>query len=369
MMNYFKQLSVALLISMSLQPITIILAQDNERVNISPIEQIEEVIPTQPSEEAEDLVADESLLEENEGSTTEDTELFSEATSEESSGDSPSEVNPEIPSSLVEAIIAQQGHTTSDVTFFENVSADVFNESSRAYIRDEDIYYLILLDGLTLPEMFMLSVEEGQVARSFISVDDLMSLAAEALNTNPDAYVGSIIEEFYQVSQENMDEFVGKFVEETNSKTDYQALLDETMALDNLLLMVVSEWLQHEAVTNTGVAVDDGQVFGLDATTEPVFKEIMAKHAPDYPELESLLAQFSTGYQGNIALNFELGELGLGLVGEGGGVQYFIRLEEFEVPLPTDEQLYTADEFIERVGFDVISEYRTIRTQSQEPIE
>lgn len=369
MMNYFKQLSVALLISMSLQPITIILAQDDERVNISPIEHIEEVIPTDTSEEAENLVADENLIEEDEESTTEDTELFSEVNSEQSTGDLTNEINPEIPSSLVETIIARQGHTTSDVTFFENVSTDVFNESSRAYIRDEDIYYLILLDGLTLPEMFMLSVEEGQVARTFISVDDLMSLAAEALNMNPDAYVGSIIEKFYQVSQENMDEFVGKFVEEASSHADYQVVLDETIALDNLLLTVVSEWLQHEVVLSTGVAVDDGQVFGLDATTEPVFKEIMAKHAPEYPQLESLLAQFSTGYQGNIALNFELGELGLGLVGEGGGVQYFIRLEEFEVPLPTQEQLYTADEFIERVGFDVISEYRAIRTQAQEPIE
>lgn len=368
MINYFKRLSIALLISMSVQPATLIQAQDDERVNISPIEQIEEAIPTEESEEPEASQEEESLPE-NETPVTEDTELFSEVTSEESAVDLTNEIDPATPSSLVEAILAQQGHTTSDVTFFENVSEDVFNESSRAYIRDEGIYYLILLDGLTLPEMFMLSVEEGQVARSFTSIDDLMSLAAEALNTNPDAHVGTIIEDFYQISQENMDEFMGKFVEETNSQTHYQDVLDETIALDNFLLTVMSEWLQNEAVIGTGVAVDDGQVFGLDATTEPVFREIITKHAPDYPELESLLSQFPTGFQGNIALNFELGELGLGLVGEGGGIQYFIRLEEFEVPLPTEDQLFTADEFIERVGFDVISEYRTIRTEAQETAE
>lgn len=363
MMNYFKRLSIVLLLGMSVQPATFVLAQDGERVNISPIEQIEEAIPTEKPREEDVLPQD------NETSVSDEAELFSEVTSEESAENLTAEINPEIPSSLVEAILAQQEHTTSDVTFFENVSEDVFNESSRAYIRDEDVYYLILLDGLTLPEMFMLSVEENQVTRSFISVDDLMSLAAEALNTNPDAYVGTIIEEFYQISQEGMDEFVGKFVEETNSNADYQALLDETVALDKFLLTVMSEWLQHDAVMGTGVAVDDGQVFGLDETTEPVLREIIAKHAPDYPELESLLAQFSTGFQGNIALNFELGELGLGLVGEGGGIQYFIRLEEFEVPLPTDEQLFTADEFIERVGFDVISEYKAIRTEAQESAE
>lgn len=361
MTKHFRILSIGLLLSMSLQPTSLIFAQNDERVNISPVEQIEEAIP---SEEAEESA---SLTEEDESPVAEETELFSEVSSEESV-DLTNEIDPETPYSLVKAIIAQQGHTTSDVTFFENVSEDVFKESSRAYIRDESVYYLILLDGLTLPEMFMLSVEDGQVARSFMSVDDLMSLAAEALNTNPEAYAGTAIEEFYQVSQESMDDFIGKFIEETDSTTEYQAVLNETVALDNFLLTVTTEWLQHEAVMSTGVVVDDGQVFGLDETTEPIFGEIVAKHAPEYPELEGLLSQFSSGFQGNVALNFELGELGLGLVGEGGGVQYFIRLEEFEVPLPTEEQLFTADEFIERVGFDVISEYRDVRTEAQQEV-
>lgn len=355
-MKKYKILSLALLLSMSVGPTVQILAQEEGRVNISPVEQIEEIIPTDNEQAAE------SSLDNNELSAEEQTSTES---TEEASGDLTNEIDPARPSSLVEAIAAQQGHTTSDVTFFENVSEEEFKESSRAYIRDEDIYYLILLESLTLPEMFMLQVEEGQVARAFMSVDDLMSLAAEALNTNPDAYVGTKIEDFYQVSQENMEDFVGTFVEEIDSKADYQAILEQTVALDELLLKVVTEWLAHEVVIETGVAVEDGQVFGLDETTEPVFTEIITKYAADYPELAPLLAQFSTGYQGNIALNFELGELGLGLVGEGGGIQYFIRLEEFEVPLPTDDLLFSADEFIEKVGFDVISEYRTIRSDAQ----
>lgn len=367
MTKFFKHLAVALLISMSVQPISGILAQEEEKVNISPIEQIDEAIPTEETGVSEET--EESLPTENEATNTEDTELFSEVSSEESTMNTNSEIDPEIPNTLVDAIISQQEHTTSDVTFFENMSADVFKETSRAYIRDEDIYYFILLDNLTLPEMFMLSVEDEQVDRTFMSVDDLMSLAAEALNTNPEAYSGTIIEDFYQVSQENMDQFIGKFVEETNSQRDYQSVLDETIALDSFLLTVVSEWLQHESVAGTGVAVDDGQVFGLDATTEPVFNEIIDKYAADYPELETFLAQFSTGFQGNIALNFELGELGLGLVGEGGGIQYFIRLEEFEVPLPTEDQLFTTEEFVEQVGFDVIAEYRAIRTEAQDTAE
>ena len=351
-MKKYKILSLALLLSMSVGPTVQILAQEEGRVNISPVEQIEEVIPMD-KEQAE------------ESSEASNGEQASTESTEEASGDLTSEVDPARPGSLVEAIAAQQGHTTSDVTFFENVSEEAFKESSRAYIRDEDVYYLILLESLTLPEMFMLQVEDGQIARAFMSVDDLMSLAAEALNTNPDAYVGTKIEDFYQVSQENMDAFVGTFVEETDSQADYQAILDQTVALDSLLLKVVTEWLDHEAVIETGVAVEDGQVFGLDETTEPLFTEIVAKYASEYPELSPLLAQFSTGYQGNIALNFELGELGLGLVGEGGGIQYFIRLEEFEVPLPTDDLFFSADEFIEKVGFDVISEYRAIRNDAQ----
>src|SRR5699024_2773720 len=131
---------------------------------------------------------------------------------------------------------------------------------------------------------------------------------------DPETYVGTIIEDFYQVSQENMDLLTEKFVEETEINPAHEKVLRETQALDTFMLDVIAEWLQHESVNGTGVEVDDGMVFGLDEVTEPVFAEIVAKHAADYPELAPLLAQFSTGYQGNVALNFELGELGLGIV-------------------------------------------------------
>lgn len=356
MNKYVRILSAAVLMSLSCLPTVSVLAEEG-KVNISPVEKIEELIETETSE----------VVEESEAISTEESIEFEENV--EATADLTETVDPSVPHTLIAAIKDQQTHTTSDVTFFENTSVDTFNEYSRAYIRDEDIYYFIMLDSQTLPEMFMLSLEDNEVMRSFTSVDDLMGLAAEALNTDPETYVGTIIEDFYQVSQENMDLLTEKFVEETEINPDHETVLRETQALDTFMLDVIAEWLQHESVNGTGVEVDDGMVFGLDEVTEPVFAEIVAKHAADYPELEPLLAQFSTGYQGNVALNFELGELGLGIVGAGGGIQYFIRLEEFEIPMPTDEQLLSKEEFVELVGFDIIAEYRTMRSEIREAAE
>lgn len=356
MKNKMLVWSVLLLVSLYLTPTGIILAQDQEEtVNISPIEELEfdfgvEESETDSSEEAE--------------SSTETEESSQVDASESESGQDAAALDPAVPHSLIDVLQQNRDHATSDITLFENVADDEFQEKTRAYIRDQNIYYMILIEGTGLPEMYLLATEEEQIQQSYIAIDDLMSLTSELLNTDPDTYVGSVVEEFYIASQENIEEFSGKFVENTSQSDTYQTEFFETIALDKLLLAVMLEWLQDDAVKDTGLAVDDGMVFGLDEATEPVFAEIFERHSQEYPELEKFKAMFSTGFQGNIALNFDLMELGVGLVGEGGGIQYFLRLEEFEIPEPVEDQLYSLDEFNEQLGFDIIEELNRVRQET-----
>lgn len=345
--------SVLLLASLYLTPTGIILAQDQEEtVNISPVEELEFDFGLEESE------SDRS--EDTESSTETEESSQAESSESETSADLAA-LDPAVPHSLIEVLQQNRDHATSDITLFENVAEDEFQEKTRAYIRDENIYYMILIEGTGLPEMYLLATEDEQIQQSYLAVDDLMSMTAELLNTDPDTYVGSVVEEFYLASQENIEEFSGKFVENTSQSDTYQAEFVETIALDKLLLAVMSEWLQDDSVKDTGLAVDDGIVFGLDETTEPVFAEIFEQYSQEYPELDRFEAMFPTGFQGNIALNFDLMELGVGLVGEGGGIQYFLRLEEFEIPEPVEDQLYSLDEFNERLGFDIIEELDRVR--------
>lgn len=358
--------SVFLLGLFYLNPVLSVVAQSTPEggaVNISPIEQIEVDFGLEESEEPEKTEAEpiESEAEVSEEKPEENTDESSQA---EESKVTTSDFDPEIPYTMVEALIQNRAHSTSDLTLFENVSEDDFYEKTRAYIRDESIYYMILIEGEALPEMYLLSTEDQNIQRSYIAVDDLMSMTAELLNTDSETYAGTIVEEFYLASQDNAETFMGKFVENTEQKSEaYQTEFLETIALDELLLKVIIEWLQDENVQDTGLPVDDGIVFGLDETTEPLFAELFSEYSQDYPELERISALFETGFQGNIALNFDLMELGVGLVGEGGGVQYFLRLEEFEIPEPTEEQLYSLDEFNELVGFDVIEGLDQVRQE------
>lgn len=359
-MKKMTLLSAFLLGLFYLNPVLTVVAQNGDQdgsVNISPIEQIEVDFGLEESEEPAESVESESEV------TEETSEESTEETSQtEDSEVATSEFDPEIPYTLVEALQQNREHSTSDLTLFENISEEEFYEKTRAYIRDESTYYMILIEGEALPEMYLLSTEDESIQRSYVAVDDLMSMTAELLNTDPEAYAGTIVEDFYLASQDNAETFMGQFVENTEQKSDtYQTEFLETIALDELLLKVIIEWLQDETVQGTGLPVDDGIVFGLDETTEPIFAELFNQYSQDYPELERISAMFETGFQGNIALNFELMELGVGLVGEGGGAQYFLRLEEFEIPEPTEEQLYSSEEFNELVGFDVIEGLDQVR--------
>lgn len=364
-MKKIRLWSVILLSIFYLNPLLSVVAQSSSQdgvVNISPIEQIEADFDLMESGETEETVEE---ITESVVSESEVPEEVSEETSDtEENKESISDFDPEIPHTLVEALQQNREHSTSDLTLFENVTEDEFYEKTRAYIRDESIYYMILIEGAALPEMYLLSTENESIQHSYVAIEDLMSMTAELLNTDPEAYAGTVVEEFYLASQDNAETFMGKFVENTEQKSEaYEAEFIETIALDELLLTVIAEWLQNEAVQGTGLPVDDGVVFGLDETTEPIFTELFDQYSQDYPELERISAMFSTGFQGNIALNFELMELGVGLVGEGGGVQYFLRLEEFEIPEPTKEQLYSVDEFNELVGFDVMEDLDQVRQE------
>lgn len=359
MKNKMKKISVCLLASLYLTPTGIMLAQNQEEsVNISPIGELEFDFGL------EDATENSSLNIESE----DETQAVNEESSQEETSDSETAaelaaLDPSVPHSLIEMLQQNRDHATSDITIFENTSDEEFQEKTRAYIRDQDIYYMILIEGMALPEMYLLATEEEQIQQSYIAVDDLMSMTADLLNTDPDTYEGTVVEDFYLASQENIEDFSGKFVDNTSQNEMYQTEFLETIAIDELLLTVMLEWLQDDSVKDTGLAVDDGMVFGLDETTEPIFADIFDQYSEDYPELDRLKAMFSTGFQGNIALNFELMELGVGLVGEGGGIQYFLRLEEFEIPQPIEEQLYSVEEFNELLGFDIIEELDQVRQE------
>lgn len=111
MNKYVRILSAAVLMSLSCLPTVSVLAEEG-KVNISPVEKIEELIETETSE----------VVEESEAISTEESIEFEENV--EATADLTETVDPSVPHTLIAAIKDQQIHTTSDVTFFENTSVD-----------------------------------------------------------------------------------------------------------------------------------------------------------------------------------------------------------------------------------------------------
>src|SRR5699024_9611694 len=365
-MNNKKSLSLlvlALLFGLS-SPVITTFAE-----NISPIESVEwgqESTSEAPAEEESQESSDESV------------EETSEETSEEATEDASTEESSEVESIVETEEVPMESalDTSSPLAFLEGVSQleqrsveyasfvvvgeemDLISQNS---LKDGDKYYTAQLRSPYLPSAIFSRCDRESIQEAHISVDDLIQYAADALNTQPQIYAGTVVEDFYVFTQENYDELQGKVVQLDSTEGGLNSANLEMFRVEDFLTEVAIEWLGHEEVINAFEANEMGEQVMIAGDIGVLYNEIAQAKQEEYPELSEFFDRATTAIEGTMNVDYENGVFGMGLVAMNDeeqmtGIELYLLESAGTIIDFTDEIVYSYEEFAEFVGFDVIQE-------------
>lgn len=337
--------------------------------NISPIESVEwgqESTSEAPAEE------------ENQESSDESVEETSEETSEEATEDASTEESSEVESIVETEEVPMESalDTSSPLAFLEGVSQldqrsveyasfvvvgeemDLISQNS---LKDGDKYYTAQLRPPYLPSAIFSRSDRESIQEAHISVDDLIQYAADALNTQPQIYAGTVVEDFYVFTQENYDELQGKVVQLDSTEGGLNSANLEMFRVEDFLTEVAIEWLGHEEVINAFEANEMGEQVMISGDIGALYNEIAQAKQEEYPELSEFFDRATTAIEGTMNVDYENGVFGMGLVAMNDeeqmtGIELYLLESAGTIIDFTDEIVYSYEEFAEFVGFDVIQE-------------
>lgn len=327
----------------------------NAAENISPMESIEWI------------VGGEESLEEDSEETTEESEAAeeSEEVESEESVDS-EEVDTDDASSFV-ADLRQADQRMVEYVNFATVGEE-FQLSSINMLRDEDKFYTASMTPPFLPQaMFFRTAEDETVDVAYISIDDLIKYAADSLNTQPQIYEGTFVEDFYIFTQENFADMEGKVVLVEDLQDE---ILEESLLLaqiESFVTDVAIEWLEDEDIQNAMVETDLGNQYNITDDNAILFNEIADRYEADYPDLSDFFALYEAGYEGTMTVDYTNGQFGIALLYDSSeellsGLELYLRKSDAGIIDFSDDIVYGYDEFVDFVGFDLISEIKALES-------
>lgn len=354
-----RLLLVLLLISSYASVPMTITAQEN----ITPIESVDWI------DNGSDETDDEGAAPEEEIDTAEEVSSESESEIAASEEENTSEVagdqhvDTTNPSSFLSDLSQLEQRIIEYVSF--ETEAGNMELISQNMLKDQDKVYAARLIPPYLPQALFLRVNNSQVEEAFMSVDDIIKYSADALNTQPVIYEGTVAEDFYVFSQENIDALQGTVVQMESSDN---LIADETVYInlvEAFLTEVSIEWLAEQAVQDAVYETELGQQVDINGEIGQLFNELADSKEADYPELAEFFALYTEGYEGTITIDYENQLFGIGLLynldqEQLAGTELYIQASEAGIIDFGDEIIYSYDEFVELVGFDVISDIREL---------
>lgn len=332
--------------------------------NISPIESVE-----WGQEESSEEPAEDSVEETNEEISEEVLEETSEEESVEANSESVvSESNQEVdevsldtssPLAFLEGMSQLDQRSVEYVNFV--VEGEEMNIISQNSLKDEDKYYTAQLKPPYLPSAIFSKSDRESIQEAHISVDDLIQYAADALNTQPEIYVGTVVEDFYVFTQENYEELQGKVVKLDSTEGGLNRANLEMFRVEDYLTEVALEWLSHEEVINAFEANEMGEQVMISGEIGSLYNEIAQAKQVDYPELSDFFENATSAIEGTMNVDYTNGVFGMGLVATNNeeqmtGIELYLLTSAGKIIDFTDEIVYSYEEFAEFVGFDVIKD-------------
>lgn len=336
--------------------------------NISPIESVDwleesseavgEESSQEESEEAEETTESESPEESSETVETDD------AASEEESQASTNSLDTSNPLAFLESL-SQFDRRTVEYVNFMSEGENVEMVSQNTLIDGEKFYTAQLIPPFLPQALFLQSYGEA-VQSAHLSLDDLIKYSADALNTQPQIYEGTVVEEFYSFAQENYDALVGKVVEVDPATNDLAGSTLEVIRIESYLTEVALEWLGREEVLAAFESNELGEQVLINGDLATSFNEIAQAKQANYPELAEFFEVF-VNVEGTINADYSNGVFGFGLLVPNSednitGLELYIAQSQGEIIDFADEIVFTYDEFSELVGSDVIQQINELES-------
>lgn len=336
--------------------------------NISPIESVDwleesseavgEESSQEESEEVEETMESESPEESSETVETDD------AASEEESQASTNSLDTSNPLAFLESLSQFDRRTVEYVNFMsEGENVEMVSQNT---LIDGEKFYTAQLIPPFLPQALFLQSDGEAVQSAHISLDDLIKYSADALNTQPQIYEGTVVEEFYSFAQENYDALVGKVVELDPATNALAGSTLEVIRIESYLTEVALEWLGREEVLAAFESNELGEQVLINGDLATSFNEIAQAKQANYPELAEFFEVF-VNVEGTINADYNNGVFGFGLLVPNGednitGLELYIAQSQGEIIDFADEIVFTYDEFSELVGSDVIQQINELES-------
>ncbi|AXY26618.1 hypothetical protein CL176_11740 [Suicoccus acidiformans] len=334
--------------------------------NISPIESIEwgTGVTSESVEMSEESEAESQSTENLEAASGETEEPAQEdSAKEEDSMAEASESSLEevsTPQELLNRLINGNDTKVLQYTVFDLMAGQI-QGIQKVLMYGDNYAYLSRNEPPYLPQSIMFEVDaEGTPQRVFVSLEDVMKYAADAMTIFPESYAGTVVEEFYQYSQEHAAELENKFVELDLSEellADYQ----EANQLNQWLLQAVASWMDTEGIDATRVSEEGADLFQIeqDEALHQQFNEIAQGKASDMNAIADFTGNFTEGYFGSVSFAYALNELGVALLNQPNetadtGLEYYLNIADVSFYPIEDEQILSQEAFEELLGFEFL---------------
>lgn len=334
--------------------------------NISPIQSIDWADESQDESTEEISSSEESLSDEDEvasqegGTEQSDEELIEEAAQSDTIADS--ELNTSDPRQFLESLAQRDQRTVEFVNFMsEGENVEMVSQNT---LMDGNKYYTAQLIPPFLPQALFLKIDEDGNQLTHMSLDDLIKYTADALNSQPQIYEGTVVEELYTFAQDHYDEIEGRVVEIDPTTNTLTESIIEITRIEAYLTEVTLEWLGQEGVLDAFEANELGEQILINDDLATSFNDIAQSKQADYPELSDFFEEF-VNVEGTMNVDYTNGVFGFGLIipGEGEdlkGIELYIAQSQGAIIDFSEDIIYTYDEFSEFVGSDVIQQIKEL---------
>lgn len=334
--------------------------------NISPIQSIDWADESQDESTEEISSSEESLSDEDEvasqegGAEQSDDELIEEAAQSDTTADS--ELNTSDPRQFLESLAQRDRRTVEFVNFMsEGENVEMVSQNT---LIDGNKYYTARLIPPFLPQTLFLKIDEDGNQLTHISLDDLIKYTADALNSQPQIYEGTVVEELYTFAQDHYDEIEGRVVEIDPTTNTLTESIIEITRIEAYLTEVTLEWLGQEGVLDAFEANELGEQILINDDLATSFNDIAQSKQADYPELSDFFEEF-VNVEGTMNVDYTNGVFGFGLIipGEGEdlkGTELYIAQSQGAIIDFSEDIIYTYDEFSEFFGSDVIQQIKEL---------
>lgn len=261
----------------------------------------------------------------------------------------------ESPQDLLQIIKAHLNQVSAQY-YLINYNEGKMTLDGKALTLGPNAAYLTYQKPPYIPVTLLVQSQDNQPNQEFIPMETLTAYVSDALNSFPNVYAGTIVEEMYVYAQKNYPRFQSQFVKVDENFLQVKTVYEESVALNHYWVAVLEDFFKQHPdlpfVADKGV-----DTLMLQDDLAGQFTEIAQSHQADFPELSTLFANFQAGFEGTLSFDYQKYQIGLGLLSivdnnRTDGIELYIQPVEAEIKLPEPGSILTMAEFRQQFGKD-----------------